>query len=289
MKILTYIAALFLICLTACQSNKTDNISDILKAWENKEILLPKNVHFTVMWKDTVDNPITREYRILSYVDTIGCVSCKLHFSDWKKTIAEFDSICGDKVQFLFYLCPEHNNQVFFKLKSEGFYYPVCIDEKNQIEKLNHFPQGDYLHTFLLDSTNRVIAIGDPVQNPEIKRLYLNIITGKAPSQKEDIPSTTILLDKPFIDFGVFPWKEEQKAKFIIKNTGNESLVIKDIITSCDCTTVSYKKEPVPQNGSLEVEITFKAEHPEVFERDITVYCNANNAPVEVTVKGEAK
>ena len=271
---------LILFCLNNC--SKQPKRERIVRQWIGKEIKFPNQTFiFSISNKSFNKN---KPYKILKCIDPEECVSCNLHLYEWKNLIKEMDS-----TPILIYVLLNDIASVEIKARKEQYDYPIYIDKHAELKELNKLRDEPEYRTFLLDSTNRVIAIGDPVQNPEIKRLYLNIITGKAPSQKEEILSTTILLDKPSIDFGVFPWKEEQKAKFIIKNTGNESLVIKDIITSCDCTTVSYKKEPVPPNESLEVEITFKAEHPEVFERDITVYCNADNAPVEVTVKGEAK
>lgn len=55
------------------------------------------------------------------------------------------------------------------------------MDKQDSIAKLNRFPLESNLHTFLLDKNNRVIAVGNPVYNPKIKKLYFNIISGKKP------------------------------------------------------------------------------------------------------------
>lgn len=64
-------------------------------------------------------------------------------------------------------------------LKSSSFSFPVCIDEEDRVNKLNNFPKEMAFQTFLLDNDNKVIAMGNPILNPQIKELYLRIIGGK--------------------------------------------------------------------------------------------------------------
>ena len=42
-------------------------------------------------------------------------------------------------------------------------------------------------------------------------------------------------------------------------------LVIDDAVTSCGCTSVEYSKEPVSPGKSLDIIVTYKADHPEHF------------------------
>ena len=71
-------------------------------------------------------------------------------------------------------------------------------------------------------------------------------------------------------------------------NTGNGLLVILDIITSCGCTKVEYSKEPVRPGGTLEVKVIYEAEKAEHFNKTVTVYCNVENSPLRLIVKGNA-
>ena len=54
--------------------------------------------------------------------------------------------------------------------------HPVAVDRNNTFGLLNNLPKKVEYHTFLLDSDNRVLAIGNPVLNPKIKELYKRII-----------------------------------------------------------------------------------------------------------------
>ena len=71
-------------------------------------------------------------------------------------------------------------------------------------------------------------------------------------------------------------------------NTGSKVLVIQDIVTSCGCTKVEYDKEPVRPGGTLEVKVVYEADEPGRFNKSVTVYCNAENSPLRLSIKGEA-
>lgn len=194
-------------------------------------------------------------------------------------------------MKFLFFFTPEKKRDLWGTLKSEEFVYPICIDEKDSLNKLNHFPSDMMFQTFLLDKNNKVLAIGNPIHNPHIKELYLKIIRGEQ-IEKEDKSKrikTRVDVDKTSVSMGNFGWQEEQKAVFALKNTGDNLLVIQDVTTSCGCTTVAYSREPVQPGGEATLEVAYKAEHPGYFKKTITVHCNAEPSPVKLTITGNAE
>ena len=142
-----------------------------------------------------------------------------------------------------------------------------------------------------VDENNKVLAIGSPIHNPKIRELYLNIIQGAKVTVdgKENAVQTEVSLDKTTMHFGRFDWKEEQNDTFILKNVGNHLLIIQDVTTSCGCTQVTYSKEPVLPGDSVSLHVTYKADHPEHFDKTITVYCNAKPSPVILRITGDAE
>ncbi|WP_425286658.1 DUF1573 domain-containing protein [Bacteroides maternus] len=50
-----------------------------------------------------------------------------------------------------------------------------------------------------------------------------------------------------------------------------------------------YFKKPVRPNDSLELCVTYKAEHPEHFDKTITVYCNTAFSPIVLRIIGTAQ
>lgn len=277
--------------LYSCTSKNTTDFHSLLKEWQGKEIIFPSNSYFTTYGKDSIKKNIDTSYfKIVSYIDSVGCMSCKLKLDKWLSLISEFDSISSHKIPILFYFYPKDEKMLYFTLKKYHFNYPVCIDRENLFNKTNNFPTDMRFQTFLLDNKNKVVAIGNPIYNSYIKEIYLKVIRGEQihPNNEDKTDRTNIHIDKTSISLNVFPWKEEQKVTFHLKNVGNKPLVIEDVNTSCGCTSVNYSKKPVSPGDSVQLIITYKAEQPEYFNKAVTVYCNAKTSPIILQVTGNA-
>ena len=272
--------------LASCQESKEEAMLRLVGEWNGKEIKFPSHSTFTVQGKDTVEFTFSdADYKVLTYIDSVGCASCKLQLHRWKEWVHEVDSLTGGQVPFLFYFHPKDMKELRYLTRRDGFSYPVCFDEKDELNRLNQFSSDMTFQTFLLDRDNKVVAIGNPVHNPKVKDLYLELITCKE-SPITVGNSTKVSVNQTTIDFGSFPESEKQERSFVLTNTGNQLLVIQDVTTSCGCTKVEYSKEPVRPGASLELKVIYEAEKAEFFNKVITVYCNANNSPLRLTVKG---
>ena len=278
---------MFLI-LCSCTESRKKQYTDLLQEWMDREIQIPDNPVFTVLARDTVDFPMQEDYKILTYVDSVGCLSCKLQLDRWKE-LMEDGGFSG--VDFLFFFSPEKMRDIVGTLRAEGFTHPVCIDRDNRLNRLNHFPAGPTFQTLLLDKDNRVLAVGNPVHNPKVKELYLKIIRGENVSQEEETSrtQTTMEVDRTEADMGRFDWREEQTAEFVLKNTGDSPLVILDTHTSCGCTQAEYDGKPVLPGDNLVVRVTYKADNPGYFRKSVLVRSNAEQELLKLIVTGEAE
>ena len=282
-----------LLVFYSCSGNKKEAIGSMVREWIGKKILFPENTLFiTYDGKDSVDFlSMKSDYRIVTYVNSEACFSCTLRLPFWKEFIMEVDSVSLDKnIPILFYFNPPNKSDLYILLKRYNFMYPICIDEEDCLNRLNHFPTDMAFQTFLLDSDNKVLVIGNPI-NPQVKELYLNIIQGKqlGRENKSKHIITKVSIDRSSVSMGSFDWQEEQKSAFTLKNTGDKPLVIQDVTTSCGCTTVAYSKEPLQPGGATTLEVVYKAERPEHFDKTITLYCNTDNSPLTLKISGDAK
>ena len=136
-----------------------------------------------------------------------------------------------------------------------------------------------------------MLAIGNPIHNPKVKELYLKIIQGEKIERGDEskVIKTEVDISNMSVSLGSFDWQEEQKATFVLKNVGDKPLVIQDVTTSCGCTTVTYPKAPALPGRELALEVVYKAEHLEHFDKTITVYCNAETSPLVLKISGNAK
>jgi len=90
-------------------------------------------------------------------------------------------------------------------------------------------------------------------------------------------------------DFGKF--KEEsgrQKYDFVVLNTGDQPLVIQNIVASCGCTTPEWTKSPIAPKGSGVVTAIYDpANRPGPFNKTLSVYTNSKPQVTVLVIKGE--
>ena len=283
MKHIVWIICLWL--LASCSESREEAMLRLVNEWKDKSVIIPVRSVFTVQGKDVVDfNYRDAEYKILVYTDSIGCTSCKLQLPKWKRMIAEVDSLTGGSVPFLFYFHPKDPKELRFYLRRDNFTYPVCFEEDDYINRLNRFPSDMTFQTLLLNKENKVVAIGSPVLNPKIKDLYLEIITGKKKGTDKSVTTVSIVDSEK--DFGNIPLNEKREHVFKLVNTGDKPLVIYDVVTSCGCTKAEYGKEPVRPGETLDLKVIYNAEDKGRFRKNLTVYCNAEDSPLKLTVVG---
>ena len=91
------------------------------------------------------------------------------------------------------------------------------------------------------------------------------------------------------IDLGTFDWQKKQQATFTLHNKGNQLLVINGVTASCGCVSTEYNHESVQSGKSLNLQVYYKADYAEHFDKTITVYCNASSSPIKLRIKGNAR
>ncbi|MDR2913986.1 MAG: hypothetical protein LBV74_03985 [Tannerella sp.] len=174
------IIAAITFCLSSCGKNsQKEDATKIVIEWTGKEIQFPQGIACTSMGKDTTGIDLHNDnYKIMLYVDSLGCTSCRLRLAAWKKLIKEADSVFTGKPEFVFFFQPKKKDEkeLQFLFKQNGFSHPVFVDKTNEIGKLNNFPSKSEYQCFLLDKDNKVLMVGNPSLNPGIWTLYKKMI-----------------------------------------------------------------------------------------------------------------
>jgi hypothetical protein len=112
------------------------------------------------MGKDTVSDAcsvlLDAEYKVLLYVDSSGCSSCRLKLSQWETLMSESDSLFHGNLSFLFFFQPKSRKELSILFRNEKFKHPVFIDMKNAVNRLNRFPFFDGLDLYLQSSESNL-------------------------------------------------------------------------------------------------------------------------------------
>ena len=283
MKPLDLIILLLTIFLSACQDNQKEIITLLVKEWQGKQILFPENMVFTRFASDTTNFVIpTSDYKVLVFVDSIGCTSCKLQLSRWKEFIRYTDSISQKNIPFLFFFQFDDQWEIHSLLIRENFDKPICLDRSDSLNQLNHFPKDIRFQVFLLDKNNKVVVIGNPVHNPNVKELYLEEIGRKQPVAPIQ---TTVKVEKESLLLETIPLGKSKDTLFTLVNTGDQPLVIIDVTTTCGCAQTLFDKHPVQPGESLHIKVGVTPENKGLFDETITVKCNTNQL-IKLNIRG---
>ena len=275
MKKLLYIS-LLLSLLTACKENNKEKFALLVQEWQGKEIVFPQDMAFTRFVTEPVDYRIPdAEYKVLVYVDSVGCTSCKLQLLKWKELIAHVDSATNGNVPFIFVFQSKDDRELRYILKCDNFDRPVCIDRNNRFNSSNRFPQDITFQTFLLNKDNKVKVIGNPVHNLAVRDLYLKQITGM--QYQEALPKTTLETDKAEYDLGTVKEGTTKKQTVTVRNTGTSVFKLKGFTTSCDCTEATCDWKELQPGESGTVTVSYEAEQPGDFYRTVEIYGNIPN------------
>ena len=287
MKRLLYILFL-LFLLAACRENKKDQFARLVQEWQGKEIVFPQDMAFTRFVTEQVEYRIPdAEYKVLIYVDSTGCTSCKLQLPKWKELIAHVDSATNGSIPFIFVFQSKDDRELRYILKRDNFDRPVCIDRGDGFDKLNKFPQEITFQTFLLDKDNKVKVIGNPVHNLAVRDLYLKQITGM--QYQEALPKTTLETDKAEYDLGTVKEGTTKKQTVTVRNTGTSVFKLKGFTTSCDCTEATCDWKELQPGESGTVTVSYEAEQPGDFYRTVEIYGNIPNNSLMVSFIGTVK
>ena len=170
-------------------------------------------------------------------------------------------------------------NFIFVLKKKKIFLY---FDKEDNIGRLNHFPRNNQYHCFLLDRSNKVLAIGNPIYDQSIRNQYNQIFTGKIRTAIE----TTVCVKSNIIELTAMKVNEQSEIIFVLQNTGTYPLIIKDIVVNCGCTVPIWQEHPLKSGSEMEIKVLVKPTHTGAFFKTVRVYCNIKDDYIQLRIKG---
>ena len=87
-------------------------------------------------------------------------------------------------------------------------------------------------------------------------------------------------------DFGTILQGGDGKYEFVFTNTGKEPLILNNVKSSCGCTKPEWSVEPVKRGEKAVVKVGYNTKLVGPFTKTITVFSNASNSTVTLTIKG---
>lgn len=175
------IFSFLILVLSSCTAK--DEVRRTIEGMTGKPVVIDDKG--LIVWKPKSSYQMTkrspRPYTLLVYVDSAQCSEC------FVKGLAEWNQMLrleNDKrydVQFVFIMeaLKGKGNLLQRHLDESDFKHEVLIDEKACFRKANsQIPQDNIYHTFLLDRDYKIILVGNPLHNENIKKLFLKLLNG---------------------------------------------------------------------------------------------------------------
>lgn len=270
--LLFLITEFIILIMSGCQSQSRSHYEQIVIEYSDKEILFPDSL---LLVDSTFYYGSGADFKIISYVGSEGCTECKMGLEHWNRFMKRVNSVRGNRDVDMILIAEFRNPRQIdhFKEQDSSNYYLVNDSEK-QFSHLNKLPNDTQIQTFLLDSDNKVILIGNPILNPKIADAYLSVFRENAMADSEDTPVYRH-------HFGRIHHGIRAKHLFELTNNSSDSLIIKDVISSCYCTTGVLSKSKISPNESYYFTVYVEDSTKGEFDRTIKIYPE-NNAP-EIT------
>ena len=259
----------------------TNNVS---QEWNNREIIFPTDLQFLIA-NEPLDLPQgCFNYSIVNYIDSGGCKSCKLKLEEWNELIQEFKSLSDDEFEVLTIVHTSDYDELDFILARTEYRHPVAVDEHDTFKTLNRLPKEEQYHSFLLDIDNRVLAVGNPVNNPKIKECYIRILSGDSVCEATGQSEVGLTISR---SLGVVHPGDTVASVFRIANSDTLTHTVQTIVPSCHCISADVSGKIISPGSELTVSLTFIADSiTGSFDRQVDIFYKERESPDRISVYG---
>ncbi len=168
--------------LSSCSNRNNDFLKTKLKHMETLQIKVPFSDMVRMKNLNVVENEFaydSADMKLIVYSDSSECNLCAIKkMYDWNDYIKMSSALHG-KIVFRFIVTAPKG--MLEEIKKAYFFSnvqsPIYIDTTGVFLKNNpSLPSERIFHTFLLDKNDHVILVGNPLSNPNIEELFMNII-----------------------------------------------------------------------------------------------------------------
>jgi hypothetical protein len=221
-KIVYKYSILIILCLFLACRNKSE-VKQVVETWNGKQFILPDDSLVVNSNKITI-NPLSKKIKIVTAINA-SCGACISELRDWMVFMKDFDT---SQVGFIFLLYSNDHLMAFEKINpvSIHFTYPYFHDKGKKVFLKNNIPEHKLYQTFLLDSTNHVVLVGNPINNKELSALYKSEIQKAKTITDQFIESQGVKMDyknnRAYLYFGNEVIWQDESGKRLSKKEAKE-------------------------------------------------------------------
>lgn len=172
-KVKSTLIYFFCIAFLISCNNKSHETEKAVSHFMGQSIILPKTSK--TLYRDSLyKKQLLRKEPKLKITTLLwgDCHSCIKDLKEWEDFYQYSNT--KENIEIMFYLFTSDLDFFRENLYTENIYnFPLIIDQKNNYMVKNDIPFNKKLfQTFLLDSNNRVILVGNPIYSDKLMKLY---------------------------------------------------------------------------------------------------------------------
>lgn len=156
-----------LVLFASCKNNSL--LNDI-ETFKSSKIDLCLDSMIRICPVNTIDK---KDYTYVIYLDSSQCFSClNNRLYAWESIISQNPnlSVC------MIYSYHRETEKLIRHIKGKRFHWPIYVDTLNIFEKHNiTIKKSPLFHTFMINNSNEVVLIGNPITNQNINSLMRKI------------------------------------------------------------------------------------------------------------------
>ena len=276
-----------LLALAACERHAEQR--EAVTALMGREIVIPPELKPQV--KDAmIDCDLNdADYRIVTFVDSAGCVPCRMKLAQWEDYLNRLKDDPETDVSFLMILNAPYDDEIDYALKSAFFDHPVAIDTAGLFLQRNPLPPKRPCHTLLLDGSNRIVAIGNPVENPKVREVYDKVIFGD--DARGSAPAELPVQMEFRRTKSAAPCQagDTVTITYRFSNETGKVLTLQQTVTSCDCVGASLSADSLRPGEDATLTMHFTPEESGAYRQHADLYFNEIPNPMHFTMFGFTK
>jgi hypothetical protein len=127
-------------------------------------------------------NPTGSNLKMIIWADSTECSQCYIRHLDYWKGYMKLENENPDGIQFYYILetAPEKMEEMISLIQTTQLEHVIYVDTMQLFRRNNpNIPSDVLFHSFLLDSDNKVVLVGNPTRNKGIQNLFNRILDEK--------------------------------------------------------------------------------------------------------------
>lgn len=274
------------------------NLSCGSRYLDRENIISHELIGYNTIFQDTIKSYVLgtevlntmdkMDYKLISYINTKDCVPCELRLQKWNEILKEFSAFPNVQIGFLMLVNTKEKDEVFATTIRDNYKYPVAVSKFSHNNKIDSLLTAYKVlnMSFLLDSDNNVLLVGDVLNNPKTKNKFFNFILDDFGETRviSDLCNTKDFYLKPL---GIVENGDTVKCVFRYYNNKDVMLHLLDCIPSCSCISAKISNNVVMPKDNIALEIFYRVNSSNFsFKHYIDVFFEETEKPCRFMLQG---